>query len=135
MTPRRYNLWFCVRRTIDAPGQWTAHCLELDVVTQGESVAHALRMLSEACTMTLACDLEAGRDPFERRAPESYWVELYRVVCKGTLGNIDYITTANEDFGAIAGQVEFHVFDQRAAHDPGIPAVWCHVAPTHHASV
>ena len=25
----------------DVPGQWVAHCLQLDVVTQGDSISHA----------------------------------------------------------------------------------------------
>ena len=124
MTPRRYNLWFLVRRAVDLPGQWTAHCLELDVVTQGESVEHAIRMLAEASVMTLADDLEHGRDPFDRRAPDEYWAELYRIVREGLPGQLAELAAAGDRLQVVAGQVEFHVFEQARSSLPDVPALW-----------
>lgn len=60
----------------DLPGQWTAHVLDLDVVTQGNSLEHALRMAAEACALVLADDLEAGLDLKRRRAPAHFWGEV-----------------------------------------------------------
>lgn len=42
------SLVFLVERAKDVPGEWVAYALNLDVVTQGRSIPHALHMLSEA---------------------------------------------------------------------------------------
>lgn len=58
----------------DQPGAWVAHCLNLDVVSQGDSIEHALEMVREAVVMAVNDDLEAGLDPLERApAPDEYW--------------------------------------------------------------
>jgi len=38
----------------DLPGQWIAHCLELDIISQGNSPPHALDMIAEAIEMCAA---------------------------------------------------------------------------------
>ncbi|MFO0586766.1 MAG: hypothetical protein U0441_04475 [Polyangiaceae bacterium] len=81
---QRYNLWFFVKRAEDVPGQWVAHCLDMDVVTQGSSISHALHMLVEAVAMSIVHDQQHGKDPFAgRRAPEEYWEELYSLQERG----------------------------------------------------
>lgn len=64
----------------DVAGQWTAHCLDWDLVTQGDSEEHAWEMLREAVEMVVANDQEHGRNPFDRkRAPQKYWEQAQRV--------------------------------------------------------
>lgn len=75
-----YQGWVIVRRAEDVEGLWTAHCFELDVVTQGRSVGHALEMAAEACTMIVEDDLERGRDSLERRAPLEFWGDLREIL-------------------------------------------------------
>lgn len=41
-------------------GQWVAHCIEWDLVTQGNSPAHAVAMLGEAMTMLSLTGGKAG---------------------------------------------------------------------------
>jgi len=77
---RLYNFWVLVKPAEDVPGQWLAHCLEVDVVTQGDSIKHVLDMISEAVPMVVEEDLSTGRDPHERRAPKEYWNELYQLL-------------------------------------------------------
>jgi predicted RNase H-like HicB family nuclease len=77
---RSYNFWFLIQRAPDVPGEWTAHCLELDVVSQGSSLQQALDMVTEACLMVIGDDLAAARDPLSRRAPDRFWEEMYRLV-------------------------------------------------------
>jgi hypothetical protein len=61
-----------------------AHCLDLDVVTQGRNPKHAVQMIEEALAMTIGDDLRQGHDPFARpRAPAEYWDELHRVTGEG----------------------------------------------------
>jgi predicted RNase H-like HicB family nuclease len=80
---RTYNLWVLVRPAEDLKDQWVAHCLELDVVSQGTSFTHAMEMVFEAIAMVVTDDIGAGRDPLSRRAPEEYWSELYHVMEEG----------------------------------------------------
>jgi len=62
---------------LDVPRQWYAHCLDLDILTQGNSVPHALEMITEAIALCIADDLENGRDPLDRPpAPLEDWEEL-----------------------------------------------------------
>ncbi len=83
MEVRAFPLWIVFRRAQDLPGQWTAHCLDLDVITVGTSLRHAIEMAEEACYMVLADDLNAGRDPLTRRAPDEHWSVRDAVVDHG----------------------------------------------------
>ena len=47
----------------DVTGQWLAQCLELDVISQGNSLSHALDMLKEAVGDVLVSDLQMKVDP------------------------------------------------------------------------
>jgi hypothetical protein len=71
------NLTVLVTPAQDLPGQWVAHCLNIDIVTQGDSIQHALAMAREAVLMVVRDDLIRGRDPLQRRpAPEECWEPL-----------------------------------------------------------
>ena len=48
---RHFTEWFLVTPAEDLPGAWTVHCLETDVVSQGESPRHAFEMGMEAVEM------------------------------------------------------------------------------------
>lgn len=56
----------------DVPGTWVGHCLEFDVVSQGNSMGHALQMTAEASALIIEWDHEEGLDPFER-GPVKPW--------------------------------------------------------------
>ena len=65
-------------------GQWIAHCLPLDVVTQGESIQHAFAMAGEAVWRVVVDDLEHGRDPLARAsAPPEDWEPLHEALSSG----------------------------------------------------
>lgn len=82
MDIRNYNLRAIIYRAPDAPRIWVAHCLELDVVTQGATPGLANEAIREAVEMVLLDDLNAGLDPFGRHpAPpdiQARWEELFR---------------------------------------------------------
>src|SRR5882724_3261643 len=80
---RVFNLWVVVRPAEDLPDQWVAHCLDLDVVSQGNTFQQAMEMVFEASSMIVADDIVAGRDPSSRRAPENFWEELIAIVTTG----------------------------------------------------
>lgn len=76
----KINCWFLLERAEDLPDTWSVHCLELDVITFGDSLEEGLRMGLEAAQMTLRADLAAGLDTRRRRAPEEYWQKLYALM-------------------------------------------------------
>jgi len=102
MTPARrpeatysFGFWVVLKKAEDVPGQWVAHCLDIDVVSQGNSLPHAIEMINEAMIMTLVDDLQHGRNPLERSAPKKFWDELWEVVKNGqrlTVGDAQNIT-------------------------------------------
>jgi len=78
-----YSVWVIARPSKDVEGQWVGHCLEFDVVSQGDSLDHAIRRVLDATTMVVADDLHKHRDPRQRRAPEDYFETLSRVISSG----------------------------------------------------
>lgn len=75
--------WVLLERDGDA---WDAHVLDLDVVTQGDSLKQAVSMATEAAVMTLLHDLNEGLDPARRksRTPMEAWQRLFDINDKGT---------------------------------------------------
>ena len=58
-------------------GQWVSHCLEFDVISQGDSPSHALEMLQNALEICIREDLESGVRPDGRGpAPREAWDEF-----------------------------------------------------------
>jgi len=75
------TVWILVYPAPDVAEQWVAHCLDFDVVTQGNSLEHALFMGREAVDVVVKSDLEAGHDPFERnQAPDEDWDRLFHLL-------------------------------------------------------
>ena len=77
-----FRLWISVSRAPDVRGAWLAHCLDLDVMAQSDSLAHAFDDVREAVGFVLADDLRVGRNPLATRAtaPPAAWAELWRVI-------------------------------------------------------
>lgn len=53
----------------DLDGQWIAHCLQRDIITQGNSPSHALVMMAEAIDLIAGQNLIAGRAPSSGSSP------------------------------------------------------------------
>ncbi len=69
---RNLNLWVLIERDPDIEGRWVAHCVDLDIVSWGDSPAAARQAIEEAVTLAILDDLHAGLDPLERGpAPEN----------------------------------------------------------------
>jgi predicted RNase H-like HicB family nuclease len=68
----------------DLEGQWIAHGLETDVVTQGDSAEHALAMMADAL-QTLTTYQAVRRRPTLRLrpAPKEIW-DLAAEACRST---------------------------------------------------
>jgi predicted RNase H-like HicB family nuclease len=72
-------------RAEDVPGQWLGHCLDIDVMSQGDSFEHAMTMLLEAVRLTVKSDLERGVDPLARsQAPDECWELAQSILTEGT---------------------------------------------------
>lgn len=80
---QHYSFWAIFERDAGAEDPWVVHCLELDIVTQGRTLAHACNMLAEAVSLVLLDDLNNGHNPLERRAPEESWEKLYELLRTG----------------------------------------------------
>lgn len=63
------NLTILIEPAEDIPNCWTAHVLEIDVCSFGESIEHALQMGIEAAELALEGE-EAGSF---QRAPEEFF--------------------------------------------------------------
>lgn len=58
----------------DIPGQWVGHCLELDLVSQGDSEIHALEMVRAAVSGLYEYNVRHGLLPLQvRPAPPEVW--------------------------------------------------------------
>lgn len=66
MDTRPLNLRALIFRSETAPHLWVAHCLELDVISQGSSPLEARQAIEDAVLDTLNDDLSAGLDPLGR---------------------------------------------------------------------
>jgi hypothetical protein len=97
------HLWFfTVQRAADVEGQWVSHCLDIDVVTQGTSLKHAIDMLCEAVTIVVR-ESDLSR---HTAAPPEDWELLFSVQKTGDRLSISSILDRpQETVGAVAGQL------------------------------
>lgn len=66
-----------IYRAPDLPTQWIGHCLDLDVVSQGDSPADAFKMVSEAVDLVVADDRAQGLHPLGRQAAPLSWRSVH----------------------------------------------------------
>jgi len=87
MDRRTYTCWAIIEPADDVPDTWTAHCLEFDVVSVGNSAEHAVDMVVEAAAIVIEEALNDGRDPI-CPAPRECWEMLERIQTYGKDGTI-----------------------------------------------
>jgi predicted RNase H-like HicB family nuclease len=127
--------WATIRPAEDAAGQWVGHCLDMDVVSQGNSPLEAIEMVMEATTMVAADDLLKGRNPLDRRAPREEWLELARLQEKcQPVENLDKFLAEQKGQG-LCLVLQFTVAVDLVSHkasEPrrvrGVPALACQQA-------
>jgi hypothetical protein len=78
-----HNLWFIVRPSDDIPGDWEAHCLEFDLVAQGQTLGEALELVVESCAIHVRESLRSSCDPYATRAPDECWSFRDSVISNG----------------------------------------------------
>lgn len=57
----------------DVPGQWVAHVIELDLITQGNSLRHALEMAGEA--IEIVTEEPAKLESLQATSPPTSWAD------------------------------------------------------------
>lgn len=123
--PVELSFWILVHPVSDVPGQWVGHCLDLDIVSVGDSREHATQMVMEAVSTCLVDDLEQGRQPFELldKAPQEHWDALERVTRKGTYSDG---TPASSSDAVVAGQLHISIKAESQARPSvrRLPPVW-----------
>lgn len=117
-----FNVWVMVRPAESVAGQWIAHCLDFDVVTQGDSLEHALAMVHEAAVMVALDDLNSGRDPLDRRAPESSFGELYCLFERGEKQTYAEVLVAAGEGRLVCFATQFELPFERETDDHEIVA-------------
>lgn len=81
---RVYSCWVVVERAADVPDLWVSHCLNFDILSQGDSPREALESVCEAVGMSLLDDLMERIEPSQRAAaPHEYWVRLKEILDRG----------------------------------------------------
>lgn len=90
----------------DAPGQWVSHCLELDLVSQGDNPKHSVAMMMDAVTMVLEGS-QYEYPPFKSTpAPPECWREYYSAPYRARLTiNIEY-KNERQQFAGFASEPE-----------------------------
>lgn len=68
----------------DVPGEFVAHCLDYDIMSQGRDPLHALKMVQEAIQLMAEHECNKGRDLLRRRhAPNADWTLFYKIMKTG----------------------------------------------------
>jgi predicted RNase H-like HicB family nuclease len=118
------RFWLVLKPAEDLPGQWVGHCLDLDVVTQGKSLQHAVGMLLEAVTLTLIDDLEQGLDYATRRAPQPFWDDLQRIIRAGKQVPLSEMLSSDGELAwkALALQIHFQFSETREVSEQSFSA-------------
>ena len=90
----------------DIPGVRVSHCLNFDVMSQGETPQHAFEAGCEAVEMILVDDLSEHLDPLERGpAPREDWERLDKIISAGTTVKLPDVSRDSKVF--LAKQVTF----------------------------
>lgn len=117
-----------IRPAVDIKGQWIAHCLNWDLVTQGDSAQHAVVMTIEAIAIAIEEDEAAGLDPADRpSAPREAWDLFSRTQHTGTRISPADVNTLKASPGIVIAAVMYmesagkRGAPERIASIPGAP--------------
>jgi predicted RNase H-like HicB family nuclease len=99
-----FSGWIYITRAEDIEGCWVAHCVDFNIISQGDSPQQALEMVREALGMTLADDLNRGLDPNKRRneVTAEDWQPLLKLFEKHTRVPVDQMDVTAGNFREFA---------------------------------
>lgn len=134
MTVRRaiHSLWFIARQSDDVPGDWEAHCLEFDLLSQGRTPHEALELCLDAAAIHVRESLRDGSDPYATRAPNEFWNLRNSIVEVGEKLSPQQFHDVVRDDGnwMIAAEfpvrvdIDFHVVDGATDGQEPLPLAW-----------
>lgn len=108
-----------IRPAQDLPGQWVAQCLNWDLVSQGDSPSHAMRMIAEAAVLAIEEDLAADLDPSGRKpAPEDLWELFWKTQQTGTRIVPADVDTLSGSRDTVIATVMYLMAEPRAVEEP-----------------
>jgi predicted RNase H-like HicB family nuclease len=104
----------------DVGGQWLAHCLNWDLVSQGDSPKHAIEMIVEAIVIAVEDDRAAGLDPSDRpSAKREAWDRFLSVQQSGIrIAAADIEKLPRSQRTSIAAVIYLSTIDIRAVERP-----------------
>jgi predicted RNase H-like HicB family nuclease len=126
----RWDFRVLIQRAADVPGQWVAHCLNVDVMSQGDSPLDARDSLLEAFQIVFEHEIDCGRNPLDRKAaPQEYFDLWNRVMQHGRPGNFsETAVDASTAYIATMLCVTAEMVDHHAeiVEEPGcgVPPAW-----------
>lgn len=128
--------WIVVEPAEDIPGVWVGHCLDFDVISQGDSPHDAIDSVNEAVAMTVVDDLHHGLDPSERRAPAEFWDRLAYVLRHGDQVKLSEVTADRKIVLATQVTLVLERLQQNSAefNQFNVPPATAHVDPQAHAA-
>lgn len=106
--PHTLNCWVILSREEGLAG-WVAHVLDLDVVTQGDTLAHAIEMALEAAAMVIHDDAERGLNPLDRRAPAEAWDALHALQREALPTRPEWFRGATDEEGIESAALQIRV--------------------------
>ena len=116
-----YPVWIVLKKD-EEEGIWIAHCLENDVVSQGEDAHSAYKAGVESASLAMSWDLEEGKDPRTRRpAPSEDYEDLHYLLDQGSRVEEVQDALGDKSYRVIAVRVEFDL-DKLKRKDPGCVA-------------
>ena len=123
-------MWLLIYPAPDVPGQWVAHWLDNDLVSQGNDLRHAWMMALEAQGLLLGSYIARGQAPPMRAAPDGDWRRLADVLATGR--HVLRVDDAPPDgVSALAASVGIRV---ESGNKPVVPVRWVTGAAELHTS-
>ncbi len=126
MSVKTQNVWVVVTPSRELPGQWVGHCLDLDIVSQGEGFEGAMHAVLEAVMAAASDDAENGLNPLEREpAPDEDWDQLYALMrSKDRVSLAEIPREKFDQLAIVAAQVQLHVRHPIVEPPERIPEPW-----------
>ena len=106
----------------DVPGQWIAHCLNWDLISQGDSPSHAAKSMAEVIVLAIDEDASEGLRADDRGpAPATYWDVFRRTQQDGArvaAGDVDRLAKKSRLVVAAVMYLETLTPRRRLSLDP-----------------
>lgn len=119
MDTATFNLWALIEPSEEVEGEWLAHCLNLDVMSQGSSPEEAIDMIIEASEMVIEDRLNRGADPgavFVDGADREEWGRLQEFLQGGRVTSSAEVAQATRCFA-----VNYNIAFRRRSLDFEVP--------------